>query len=47
MKALTAFWANLVIANVWAAAGKPYAFISFAVMAAICLVLHYLVECRE
>jgi hypothetical protein len=44
MRALMAFWANLVMANVWAAAGKPYAFASFAVMAGICLTLHYLLE---
>lgn len=41
MRMLMAFWASLVMANVWAAAGKPYAFASFALMAGICLILSH------
>lgn len=46
MRMYTAVWANLVIANVWAAAGEHYAFASFAIMAGICLILDYLLETK-
>ena len=47
MKWLIAFWAHLIMANVWAAAGKFGAFVAFAAMAALNLVLYYVEEYRK
>ena len=47
MRFLMAFWAHLIMANVWAAAGKPWAFAGFALMAAIAYTLYYVEEYRK